>query len=180
MKEFLYLCSENCISWIFGLFFENAHKWKPHHWHLQDLVCESLMSNNRTNENSLFPLPPCQPLNSTLYARIKGTIIFRKQCRLVHSRPHLLRPWEPSCVYLLYSCKFMYYWIHRIHTSCKQNIIHENWGMVYGRWVVVHVFCQWLENSKWALMDKMWGWNVIVSISGLLLHTQPLFSLNNI
>ena len=22
------LCNENCISWIFGLFFENAHKWK--------------------------------------------------------------------------------------------------------------------------------------------------------
>ena len=27
VKEFLHLCSENRISWIFGLFFENAHKW---------------------------------------------------------------------------------------------------------------------------------------------------------
>ena len=26
MKDFFYLCSENCISWIFGLFFENAHE----------------------------------------------------------------------------------------------------------------------------------------------------------
>ena len=36
VKEFLQLCSENCISWIFGLFFENAHEWKPHHWNPQE------------------------------------------------------------------------------------------------------------------------------------------------
>ena len=27
VKEFLHLYSENRISWIFGLFFENAHEW---------------------------------------------------------------------------------------------------------------------------------------------------------
>ena len=32
VKEFLHLCSENRISWIFRLFFENAHEWKTHHW----------------------------------------------------------------------------------------------------------------------------------------------------
>ena len=32
VEEFHHLFSENCISWIFKLFFENAHKWKPHHW----------------------------------------------------------------------------------------------------------------------------------------------------
>ena len=26
VKEFLHLCSENRISWIFGLFFENVHE----------------------------------------------------------------------------------------------------------------------------------------------------------
>ena len=36
MKEFLHLCSENCISWIINLFFENMHIWKPHHWNLQE------------------------------------------------------------------------------------------------------------------------------------------------
>ena len=35
-KEFLHLCSENSISWICGLFFENSHKWKPHHWNPQE------------------------------------------------------------------------------------------------------------------------------------------------
>ena len=30
------LCSENRISWIFGLFFENVHEWKQHHWNLQE------------------------------------------------------------------------------------------------------------------------------------------------
>ena len=36
VKEFLHMSSENCISWIFGLFFENAHKWKTHHWNPQE------------------------------------------------------------------------------------------------------------------------------------------------
>ena len=36
MKEFLDLCIENRISWIFGLLFENSHKWKPHHWNPQE------------------------------------------------------------------------------------------------------------------------------------------------
>ena len=35
-KEFLLLCSENHISWIFGLVFENVHEWKTHHWNAQD------------------------------------------------------------------------------------------------------------------------------------------------
>ena len=30
VKEFLHLCSENCISWIFGIFFENVHEWKTY------------------------------------------------------------------------------------------------------------------------------------------------------
>ena len=30
MKEFLHLCSENWMSWIF------AHEWKPHHWYPQE------------------------------------------------------------------------------------------------------------------------------------------------
>ena len=33
MKEFLHLCSENRIGWIFGPFFEQ--KWKLHHWNPQ-------------------------------------------------------------------------------------------------------------------------------------------------
>ena len=36
VKEFLQLCTENHISWIFGLFFENVHEWKPHHWNRQE------------------------------------------------------------------------------------------------------------------------------------------------
>ena len=36
VKEFLHLCSQNCIIWIFGLFFEKAHKWKLHHWNPQE------------------------------------------------------------------------------------------------------------------------------------------------
>ena len=35
-KKFLPLYSENSISWIFGPIFENAHKWKPHHWNPQE------------------------------------------------------------------------------------------------------------------------------------------------
>ena len=31
-----YLCSENRTSWIFRLFFENAHNWNPHHWNPQE------------------------------------------------------------------------------------------------------------------------------------------------
>ena len=49
MKEFLHLCSENCISWIFGHFFKNAHKWKPHHWNPQE---------PRTRCSILAPLSP--------------------------------------------------------------------------------------------------------------------------
>ena len=30
VEEFLHLCSENCISWIFGIFFENVHEWKTY------------------------------------------------------------------------------------------------------------------------------------------------------
>ena len=33
---FFHLCSKNRISWIFGLFFENAHTWKLHHWNPQE------------------------------------------------------------------------------------------------------------------------------------------------
>jgi hypothetical protein len=29
VKEFLHLCTENCISWIYGLFFENVHDTPP-------------------------------------------------------------------------------------------------------------------------------------------------------
>ena len=36
------LCSENCISWICGLFFENAHKWKPLHRSQGPGILESL------------------------------------------------------------------------------------------------------------------------------------------
>ena len=36
MKEFIHLCSENRISWIFGLFFENPHKWNWHHRNPQE------------------------------------------------------------------------------------------------------------------------------------------------
>ena len=35
-KEFLHLCSENCIRWIFGLFYENVHGLKTQHWYLQE------------------------------------------------------------------------------------------------------------------------------------------------
>ena len=47
VKEFLHLCSENCISWIFGLCFENGHEWKPHHWNPQEprIWCMHLMIN---------------------------------------------------------------------------------------------------------------------------------------
>ena len=36
VKEFLHIFSENRISWIFGLFLENVHKWKLHHWNPQE------------------------------------------------------------------------------------------------------------------------------------------------
>ena len=36
VKEFLHLCSENHISWICGLFFEKAYKWKLRHWNSQE------------------------------------------------------------------------------------------------------------------------------------------------
>ena len=46
VKEFLHLCSENHISWIYGPFFENAHKWKPHHWNLQEPRTPCTISGN--------------------------------------------------------------------------------------------------------------------------------------
>ena len=36
VKEFLHLCSENHISWICGLFFEKAYKWKLRRWNSQE------------------------------------------------------------------------------------------------------------------------------------------------
>ena len=34
-------CSEKCISWIFVLFFENGHDWKPPHWNWQEPMTPS-------------------------------------------------------------------------------------------------------------------------------------------
>ena len=51
VKESLHLCSRKRISWIFGLFFENVQKWKPHHWNTQEprtrCTCICPMSTNK-------------------------------------------------------------------------------------------------------------------------------------
>ena len=50
VKEFIYLCGENRISWIFGLIFENAHEWKLHKWNPQEprTRCKSNRSKQTT------------------------------------------------------------------------------------------------------------------------------------
>ena len=45
MKKFLHPCIENRISWIFGLFFENAHEWKMHHWNPQQPRTRCIRNN---------------------------------------------------------------------------------------------------------------------------------------
>ena len=36
LKAENYLCSENRMSWIFWLFFQNVHEWKLDHWNPQE------------------------------------------------------------------------------------------------------------------------------------------------
>ena len=50
----LHLCSENCISWIFGPFFKNAHEWKPHHGnpHEPKTQCIWFLVTGRSNEKN--------------------------------------------------------------------------------------------------------------------------------
>ena len=68
MKEFLDLCSEKCISWIFGLFFKNVHKWKPHHWNRQEPRNRCIIIHLTTDELLIF-----QNTVSRLFKHSKGT-----------------------------------------------------------------------------------------------------------
>ena len=70
VKDFLQICSKNCISLIFGLFFENVHKWKPHNWNSQEprTRCRTLAYFCFYTQKNIY-------FQSTFYSMIQNMIM---------------------------------------------------------------------------------------------------------
>ena len=73
MKEFLHLCSENCMSWTFGLFFINVHKWKPRHWTPQEPRTRR-MCKSHIQRSLFFPIGQQHLTYSNLLCNENGPV----------------------------------------------------------------------------------------------------------
>ena len=107
------LRNENHICWIFGLFFENAYKWKPHHWKDQVYVLNTYYN---IDTNDLAAMEPARKA-ITHHAWHVMTFFFHTSAKVIY--PKYNQNWLHTLAYTIDCVCFNLFWPQNVYFLVK-------------------------------------------------------------